>query len=221
MGREAAAPEGVIPGSEQDERARSRLLRAAVDIFGKKGYAAASVREIVEQAGVSKPALYYHFGSKDGVLGALLEEAARSFDETLAEALKRRGTAHSRLMGLCDDVVALFSQAVPLVRVAHSLCYAPAEGVSQFDCGVFERSLDAAVRQIVQDGVDSGELRAVPIGDMATAITGVFLGCSGRELRRSASPIGPNDLHRILDLVFEGLSATSGKLQREQGVPSR
>ena len=51
-----------------DPTSRSRLLHAAVEIFERKGYAAASVREIVAHAGVTKPALYYHFRSKEGIL---------------------------------------------------------------------------------------------------------------------------------------------------------
>ena len=76
----------LAPG-EQDPRSRERLLRAAVAVFDRKGYAAASVREIVEQAGITKPALYYHFGSKEGILVAILEEGARQFEQALARAV--------------------------------------------------------------------------------------------------------------------------------------
>ncbi|NIW00329.1 TetR family transcriptional regulator, partial [Candidatus Saccharibacteria bacterium] len=41
--------------------ARERLLETAIGMFAQKGYAGTSVREIAEQAGVSKPVLYYYF----------------------------------------------------------------------------------------------------------------------------------------------------------------
>ena len=47
--------------------ARARLLETATELFAEKGYAGASVREIVEKAGVSKPVLYYYFKSKEGL----------------------------------------------------------------------------------------------------------------------------------------------------------
>jgi TetR/AcrR family transcriptional regulator len=43
----------------QETEVRKRLLKAALELFTKKGFAATSVREIVEIAGVTKPVLYY------------------------------------------------------------------------------------------------------------------------------------------------------------------
>lgn len=53
---------------------RSAVLREAASLFAAHGYDAVSVREIVAAAGVTKPALYYHFGNKEGVARALVEE---------------------------------------------------------------------------------------------------------------------------------------------------
>src|SRR3954453_11333568 len=62
-----AAPEKV----EQSEMAR-HVARAAARLFAARGYDATPVRAIVEAAGVAKPTLYYHFGSKEGLAQALL-----------------------------------------------------------------------------------------------------------------------------------------------------
>ena len=51
---------------------RERLLGAALDIFNERGYSATSVREIVQAADVSKPVLYYYFGSKEGIYTELM-----------------------------------------------------------------------------------------------------------------------------------------------------
>lgn len=53
---------------------RSAVLREAGVLFAAHGYDAVSVREIVAAAGVTKPALYYHFGNKEGVARALIDE---------------------------------------------------------------------------------------------------------------------------------------------------
>src|SRR5512144_2504974 len=92
---------GGLPGCDQDERARERLLRAAADVFDRKGYAAASVREIVERAHLTKPVLYYHFGSKEGILVAILEEGALRFERAVARALALDGSVRVRLAALC------------------------------------------------------------------------------------------------------------------------
>ena len=68
---------------------RRRLEEAAARLFAEKGYAATTVDDIVEQAGVSKPALYRHFESKKDLHMALLE---RHRDELAAAALDALGT---------------------------------------------------------------------------------------------------------------------------------
>jgi AcrR family transcriptional regulator len=53
---------------------RAAVMREAAALFAAHGYDAVSVREIVAAAGVTKPSLYYHFGSKEGLARALIEE---------------------------------------------------------------------------------------------------------------------------------------------------
>ncbi len=64
------APAGV----ESSEITR-RIARVAAQLFATLGYDATSVRNIVEAAEVTKPTLYYHFQSKEGLAHALLDTA--------------------------------------------------------------------------------------------------------------------------------------------------
>ena len=59
--------------AEQAARTRQRVLLAAAEVFDEAGYEKASVTQIVERAGLTLGALYFHFGSKQG-----LAEAART-----------------------------------------------------------------------------------------------------------------------------------------------
>ena len=65
---------------------RERLLEAALSLFYEKGYDAVGVQEIVEAAGVTKPTLYYYFGSKKGLLEAVLQKNFRVMEEQLIQA---------------------------------------------------------------------------------------------------------------------------------------
>ncbi len=200
-----------VPASERDARSRERLLRAAVDVFDRKGYAAASVREIVEQAGITKPALYYHFGSKEGILVAILEEGIRQFELAMARAIERPGTARDRLGALCEEFYSLFKQHVPVARVAHAVYFGPKELAPAFDLCRYEQSLDTALKRLIEEGLASGELRCAPIEDIATAIKGVIEFCTDREMAPNAAPVGSDGLRRVLDLIFTGLSAREEK----------
>ncbi len=52
---------------------RERILETALDLFIERGYEKTSLREIAERVGVTKPALYYHFASKEKLLETLTE----------------------------------------------------------------------------------------------------------------------------------------------------
>lgn len=59
-------------------------MRAAAKLFGERGYRGASVQAIGEEAGVSRGSIFWHFGSKEGLLFAVVE---RAFDEWRREVL--------------------------------------------------------------------------------------------------------------------------------------
>ena len=47
---------------------RERILQCALELFYAKGYDAVGVQEIAQKAGITKPTLYYYFGSKYGLI---------------------------------------------------------------------------------------------------------------------------------------------------------
>jgi AcrR family transcriptional regulator len=57
---------------QQREATIARLIEIACEIFTRDGYANAATEEIVQQAGVTRGALYHHFGSKEGLFQAVL-----------------------------------------------------------------------------------------------------------------------------------------------------
>lgn len=67
---------------------RQRIVDAAIKAFYLKGYHATSVREILSACGVSGPAMYNHFRSKDELLHAIYEDAHEIVAHALDRALK-------------------------------------------------------------------------------------------------------------------------------------
>src|SRR3546814_1827998 len=62
---------------------RSTLLRLARQMFGKTGYADASMDELTAAAGMTRGALYHHFGSKQGLFEAVVEQIDEEMDDQL------------------------------------------------------------------------------------------------------------------------------------------
>ena len=66
---------------------RSAILSHALRLFAARGYDAVGVQEIVDAAGVTKPTLYHYFGSKRGLLEALLQERAAPLQTAVRAAV--------------------------------------------------------------------------------------------------------------------------------------
>lgn len=58
----------------RSERKRRAILEAATDLFLEKGYGATSMSAVAREAEVSKPTVYNHFDSKEGLFGAVVEQ---------------------------------------------------------------------------------------------------------------------------------------------------
>jgi AcrR family transcriptional regulator len=198
-------PPDVAP-AELDEHVRTRLLHAAVRVFDRKGYVGASVREVAELAGVTKPALYYHFGSKEGVLRAILDQAKQEFSRVAERALGRSGSARERIVAFCQEVYGLFGQNVPVARVALAVFLGPRDVMPTYDFTVFEVEFRSALERIVEAGQAAGELREAPPTDVALAVMGILEECNERQLHPEFQPAGPDVLARLLELLFDGVA---------------
>lgn len=71
----------VTLSTERSQRTRRAILTAATRCFGTHGYANVSMEAIAEDAGVTKPTVYAHFGSKEGLFETLLHETFRGMKE--------------------------------------------------------------------------------------------------------------------------------------------
>jgi AcrR family transcriptional regulator len=58
---------------ERSERSRTQILDSALKLFSHKGYGATSVRDIAEEAGLSKGNVYHHFPDKETIFRALID----------------------------------------------------------------------------------------------------------------------------------------------------
>lgn len=81
---------------------RTKLLAAATHLFALHGYEAVGVQLIVAAVGVTKPTLYHYFGSKRGLLDALL---AASFTDFFAAI--ERATVAVTFLGLLNTYASL------------------------------------------------------------------------------------------------------------------
>jgi AcrR family transcriptional regulator len=101
------------------EVTRARLVDSALERFAVDGLGA-SFDAVAAEVGVTKGALYHHFGSKDGLVEAVYKEAIRRHADRVIEA-SREGTGRERLLALVDASARLYASRTPFYRVLISL----------------------------------------------------------------------------------------------------
>ena len=114
----------LSPPAKGTEAAPQRIVEAAIEVFCRKGYDAASVREIVEAAGVTKPVLYYYFGSKEGLFTHILESMFDPFLSGLNMACRwEKGPFRDRLKAIADLHIQAAKDYPGRVRFIHGIAY--------------------------------------------------------------------------------------------------
>lgn len=115
-----AAPEATAaPAAPVDARrtdTRERILTAAARMFTARGFAGTSIRDIADELGVTKAALYYHFTSKDEILHEIVDKPLAAIREAIGPP-RDLSTAEARREYATDVIEAMSQCSAEVVSV--------------------------------------------------------------------------------------------------------
>ena len=199
------APASSVERLGPESDLRGRILWAATLLFADRGFAATSMRDIADTVSCTKPALYYHFGSK----AALFTEVIRTENDRiiglLQESLAEAGSVRERMQRamtayfdhLRDHAVGLRVLLRAELHVEH--------GQPALDFRSMRQAYIQLVTRLLEEGMVGGEIRAdVRIDDAIYVLAGAV------DLRAAlfimdGEPIPTDYPERVLTLVFGGI----------------
>ncbi|MFS1292163.1 TetR/AcrR family transcriptional regulator [Pseudomonas piscis] len=79
------------PRAEMIEATRAKLIASARQAFARQGYAKTSMDDLTAEAGLTRGALYHHFGDKQGLLAAVVEQIDSEMDARLDQVSDQAG----------------------------------------------------------------------------------------------------------------------------------
>ena len=186
---------------------REKLLRVARDLFTTRGYTATSVREIVEAAGVTKPALYYHFASKEGIYLAILDDLRSLFDTGIAEHGGKAGNVRCQIEEFILGLYDLFEQNRAAARFLNAAFWGPTQSAPSFDFQALNERFISFVALKVEEGISAGEIRGANTRDVSLTLLGALSSYVNLTLAHPRLSSGKTGLRRILALIFTGVAA--------------
>jgi AcrR family transcriptional regulator len=144
-----------------DASARERLLRAALKQFAERGYAGASVQEIVDEARVTKPTLYYYFGNKAGLYHALIDLAYDERLRLLQESARQGESLEAQLTALIHAQFEFARRNRDLMRIGFATMFAaPREVPNPAHCLARAQRNFNYVVQLLREAQQRGEIPA-------------------------------------------------------------
>lgn len=109
---------------------RRHLIQIACRLFADRGYDAVGVQELVTQAGVTKPTLYHYFGSKQGILEAVLADYFEPFYKILLSHSVYQGDLVHSLEIITNDYLIFASTEPVFFRLWMTMRFAPVESIA-------------------------------------------------------------------------------------------
>jgi TetR/AcrR family transcriptional repressor of mexJK operon len=109
--------------SVQTLETREQIMQAALKRFAHGGYAATSVQQIVDDARVSKPSLYYYFEDKAALYQALVSEALDARYNLMVEAARGPGELRVRLVKILGALFDYFNDNRELMRLSFATMF--------------------------------------------------------------------------------------------------
>jgi AcrR family transcriptional regulator len=152
--RNLGRPEGATA-----EETRRRLLQAAAALFARNGLQGTTLGEIAGAAGLTAPAIYNHFSSKDDLFLAaacgMFEEIAAAIEETVNVP----GGWLVRLTAVLEMISELYREDMVLQRLGMSALLECARDPDRFGAVRAARErMDTPFQRVIADAVAAGEL---------------------------------------------------------------
>lgn len=183
-----------------------RILDTALDLFAVKGYDATSVREICEAAGITKPTLYHFFGSKDGVLQALVRTGFDQYRALVANAFGESGSFREQAKSLARSVFESARTQPRFWRFIHGVIWAPpgtappqTQHCTEFYDGIVATLMDAA-----EGAVRQGELSPGPTGVRIMIFMGAISEAATGFVIAGKPELTPQLADELVDAIIDG-----------------
>lgn len=188
---------------EPVEGVARHIAQVASRLFASRGYDATSVREIVEAAGVTKPTLYYHFGSKEGLAQALLNVPLERNTAQLRRMLDAEIEPVELLSAMIEIHFAFFREDPDRARFLYALFFGPLGSGLASEIGRCGTQFDVLMAEGVDRLVRAGILDAGRSSAFLAAIRGQIVVYSVDYLYKGR-PLDEGLARRLVDDLLKG-----------------
>jgi AcrR family transcriptional regulator len=156
--------------AEQGATTRAVLVTSARRLFGTRGFAAASLDEIVADAHVTKGALYHHFDGKEDLFAAVYEDVQREVSDQVVAEFLRPDPWEALVLGCELWIDANLDPAVQRIVMRDARAVLGWETVRDVEARFGAVPLRGALRRVMR----SKKIRSLPLRPLALMLSGAL-----------------------------------------------
>ncbi|GLK92934.1 TetR family transcriptional regulator [Achromobacter xylosoxidans] len=186
--------------AEMIEATRAKLLATARQAFREAGYAATSMDDFTAAAGLTRGALYHHFGDKKGLLAAVVEQIDREMDQRLATIAAQAPDAWTALRGRCRAYLEMAAE--PEIR---RIVLQDARAVLGAATDSSQQQCIASLSALLQTMMDQGVIETAAPQALARLINGSLVESAFWIAQEPENGPRLNQALQALDLLMRGL----------------
>jgi AcrR family transcriptional regulator len=194
----------------EERIARDAILWAARNLFTSKGFANTTVREICREADVTAPVIYYHFGSKEGLFEAVVQDTLTldGFHALLREKVAACSDPWTRLRAYVGTYLTHFPTHLlnPGLHLDKSTQLHEAS-LRQLSSGI--EAIFQLAREILRAGIAAGQFREVNVDTTAACLMGTVDSFVRAQVYLGAEYDLEEVADCIVDLFTRGLMVSS------------
>lgn len=202
---------------------RQQLLQAALKHFANSGYAATSVQDIVDDAKLSKPVLYYYFKDKAGLFRALVHEAHDERYRLVRASVEGCRGIREQLIASLTALFDYFRENRELMRIAFaSMFAAPGEMPEDALCVEKCRRNFEFVHELIKQALTRGELN--PQFDSEELAVGIYGLVNFHLVGHFVCPECQPDretAQRVVELFLAGAGPKDGVAESSQATKEK
>src|ERR1041385_4687335 len=186
-----------------DTDTRQRILMAAIDLLAQKGFANLSMNDIVNESGVSKGGVYWHFKSKDEIVQAIFDFFFNAQLELVNMTLQGEGKAADKLERIFRLATQEAEEDIPQPLEFYALA-ARNETLKQ-RMSVFFEAYRGRIVELIQQGIETGEFEMTDPSIVAVNIISLLEGIGLVGLAVPHTWDFQAQVNNAVDMVLRGL----------------
>jgi AcrR family transcriptional regulator len=159
--RQLRKAEGTGVIASGDEGTKQLLLAATADLLTERSNLEFSLSEIATRTSMSAALVQYHFGSKHGLLGALLESSSSHYVAQINGLMAMNMTALEKLRLHVRGIVVTYTKTPYLDRLLHHLIDVSDDDEARRISDYYVRRVVEFYRQLIAQGVSEGTMRDI------------------------------------------------------------